>query len=245
MKKQIMRKLKTLKHRLIPVKKNISQENIKNNQDKQALRVIPWVNDNGDNTHRINYDLNEASVVFDLGGYRGDWSAQIFCRYNCSIFIFEPYQEYFKKIKERFLLNSKVKVFPFALAEGNYTASIGIDDDKTSMYIQSNLKAEIVLRNIHDFLNENNVLHIDLMKINIEGGEFSLLEFLLLTNDVIKIKNIQVQFHDLIPNAENRMKNIQCELSKTHELTYQYEFVWENWKLKEGYEDNEIARWSR
>ena len=46
-------------------------------------------------------------------------------------------------------------------------------------------------------------------------------------------KNIQVQFHDfIIQNAEERMINIQRKLELTHELTYQYVFVWENWKLK-------------
>jgi hypothetical protein len=28
------------------------------------------------------------------------------------------------------------------------------------------------------------------------------------------------------------MSGIQKSLSKTHRLTYQYEFVWENWTLK-------------
>ena len=46
------------------------------------------------------------------------------------------------------------------------------------------------------------------------------------------IANIQVQFHDFVLDAESRMKSIQADLRKTHELTYQYDFVWENWKLK-------------
>ena len=55
------------------------------------------------------------------------------------------------------------------------------------------------------------------------------------TRNAISIfKNLQIQFHDfIIDNAEERMKNIQNKLSKTHEITYQYNFVWENWKIKE------------
>ena len=68
------------------------------------------------------------------------------------------------------------------------------------------------------------------MKINIEGGEYSLLEDLISNRLVANIKDIQVQFHTFAPNALERMKNIQMELSKTHHLTYNYPFVWENWE---------------
>ncbi len=74
---------------------------------------------------------------------------------------------------------------------------------------------------------------IELLKLNIEGGEYELLESLLENDCITYFKNIQVQFHDfLFDNAKERMTKIQEQLSKTHELTYQYEFVWENWKLK-------------
>ena len=68
------------------------------------------------------------------------------------------------------------------------------------------------------------------MKINIEGGEYDLLDRLITTGLVGKIDNIQVQFHEFVPNAKERMQNIQKKLSKTHTPTYQYEFIWENWK---------------
>jgi len=36
---------------------------------------------------------------------------------------------------------------------------------------------------------------------------------------VTTIRNIQVQFHDVVPNAETRMLYIQTELNKTYFLT--------------------------
>ncbi len=36
-----------------------------------------WFTDNGDYTHNINYELNENSVVIDLGGYYGLWVDEI------------------------------------------------------------------------------------------------------------------------------------------------------------------------
>ena len=37
--------------------------------DKESLER--WFKDNGDETHRLNYNLNKNSLVIDLGGYLG------------------------------------------------------------------------------------------------------------------------------------------------------------------------------
>ena len=34
--------------------------------------------------------------------------------------------------------------------------------------------------------------------------------------------------------AGRRMDGLQVRLRETHALTYQYPFVWENWRLKDG-----------
>ena len=72
------------------------------------------------------------------------------------------------------------------------------------------------------------------MKINIEGGEYELLEYLLDTGLATQIINYQVQFHDFVPDAEARMTAIRERLSQTHTLTYQYEFVWGNWRFNDN-----------
>ena len=48
--------------------------------DKESLEK--WFSDEGDKTHRLNYNLNEGSFVIDLGGYIGEWSEQIYDKYN-------------------------------------------------------------------------------------------------------------------------------------------------------------------
>jgi hypothetical protein len=67
------------------------------------------------------------------------------------------------------------------------------------------------------------------MKINIEGGEFELLERLIETGLIATIENLQVQFHNFEVGAPKRMAELQAALGRTHTPTYQYEFVWENW----------------
>jgi len=48
-----------------------------------------------------------------------------------------------------------------------------------------------------------------------------------------KVKNLQVQFHEIDKHSKKKIKSLQDRLRNTHELTFHYEFIWENWKIKE------------
>jgi len=196
-------------------------------------RVISWFENQGDKTLRLNYDLNEDSIVFDLGGYEGQWASDIFSRYCCHIHIFEPVIEYANRIENIFLKNKKIVVHKIGLSDNSKIVQISVNRDESSVFKQGKDSIDINLVRALDFIKEKNIKKIDLMKINIEGGEYELLEHLINTGFMVHIKNIQVQFHDFIADAEQRMVNIQSELAKTHSLTWQYPFVWENWTIKD------------
>ncbi|MFQ6601615.1 FkbM family methyltransferase [Flavobacterium sp. C3NV] len=197
----------------------------------QHNRVQPWFAVNGDDTLRLNYDLNSDSVVFDVGGYKGEFAAGILCKYDSNIYVFEPIKVFFEIIKNKFVQNKKVNAFNFGLAGKDADLQISLSDNSSSVYLKGEKTETIKLKSIVEFLNTYNIKNVDLIKINIEGGEYELLESLISNNLINVFKNIQVQFHDfLIENAKERMNEIQQNLSKTHKLTYQYEFVWENWE---------------
>jgi len=200
--------------------------------NKKQLRVRAYLEADGDKTLRVNYDLNNNSVVFDVGGYEGEWSHDIFSKYGCNIHIFEPVPSFAEDIKKRFIDNKKVQVYPFGLSDKNSSEKISVNNYKSSLFKNEGDITEIKLVKFSDFFFQNDINFIDLMKINTEGGEYDLLEGIIKADLIKKVDNIQVQFHNFVPNAEDRMKKIQSELEKTHELTYQYKFVWENWKLK-------------
>lgn len=196
----------------------------------RIYRVTPWFRDKGDITLRLDYDLNQNSIVFDLGGYEGQWSNDIFVKYGCSIHVFEPVEEFAKKIQERFKDNPKITVYPFGLAAQDKIVRIGIHADSSSAFKTSTSFVDGKMRCAADFCKKNNFRIIDLMKINIEGGEYELLTHLLDCGLTKTIQNIQVQFHDFLPNAARWMAEIQKRLKETHFLTYQYPYVWENWQ---------------
>ncbi len=203
----------------------------------QEKEVERWFLDDGDNTMRVDYDLKRGSLVFDLGGYEGDWAAEITARYECDVFVFEPVPDYADRIMRRFQRNPRVKIFPFGLGKEDFTQSIHVAEEGSSLFTsphvsKGNSDIPVHIKCASEFLKIEKISSIDLIKINIEGGEYDLLDHLIETGVVNQIGNIQVQFHDFAPNAESRMSDIQRKLALTHKLTYQYRFVWENWERK-------------
>jgi FkbM family methyltransferase len=199
----------------------------------QAQRVKPWFAADGDSTLRLNYDeLTKDSVVVDLGGYKGQWAGDIYSKYQCKVFVFEPLGRFYEIIKNRYQINNSISVYQWALGNENKEELIYENADGSSTIRKEGTPSKIVFRKFDEVMNELNIQQIDLLKINIEGGEYDLLEYMLGNKMIQSVKNIQVQFHDFFPDAAERMKNIQNRLKETHVLTYQFEFVWENWKLK-------------
>lgn len=193
-----------------------------------------WYTDNGEVTFRLNYpELNDQSVVFDLGGYKGQFASDIYSKYLCNIYVIEPVKKFFQLITQRFERNKKIHFFQMALGNENKEETIFVSADATSTHRETGTAEKILFKRFDEFLQEQNITHIDLLKINIEGGEYDLLEFLIEKKMIPNISNIQVQFHDFIPDAIKRMEKIQEQLKQTHTLTYQYRFIWENWKLKQ------------
>lgn len=195
--------------------------------------VQRWFKDDGDNTLRVNYNLDSNSVVFDAGGYIGDFADKIFGEYQSNIYVFEPVKKFHEKIVERFQNENKIKAFNIGLSDKTEDMLIQIDNDASSVYTQDAAASEnIKLVDIKEFIDEHNIQSIDLFKINTEGGEYPLLERLIEIDWVKNIDNIQVQFHNLDKKSKKRMQAIQKQLSKTHKLTYQYAWCWENWQKK-------------
>lgn len=202
-------------------------------RDRFIKAHMRWVEDKGDETYRLSYDLNEASIVFDLGGYEGDFTKKIYERYGSNMFIFEPVSTFYQKIICVFENNKKVSSFNFGLSSSDEAIKINLGDDGSSVFGKPGYSELIQLKDIVTFIKENEISHIDLMKINIEGGEFQVVPALIESGLINNISNLQIQFHTFIKDAKSLRKGIRKELSKTHELTYDYWFVWENWCLKE------------
>ncbi len=174
---------------------------------------------------RYEYDLNENSIVFDIGAFCGTFADEIVRRYNCNVFAFEPVYDFFKTIKE----GEKVKKFNFAVSDQDKKDKIYVNGASTSAYCGGE-EVEIQFRDIYALICD--IEKIDLMKINIEGEEFRVLPRMISTGIIQKCENIQIQYHPFIKDADSMRTAINSELEKTHTQTWCFPFVWENWRKK-------------
>lgn len=215
-------------------------ERIKNRINKKLYRrehrrnVRKWWADGGDARFRFDYDLGPESFVLDLGGYEGQWASDIYGRYRCRIAVFEPVADYAEQIRRRFRHNDDVQVHGFGLGASTRTETIYIRGAGSSTFGKKADAEQVHFVDVADWYAENRIDNVDLMKINIEGGEFELLERMLDRNLVRLVRDLQIQFHNISFDATERMERIKSRLGETHAPGYQYKFVWENWTRKNG-----------
>lgn len=175
---------------------------------------------------RYEYPLSEQSLVIDLGAYKGTFSAEISRRYNCRVKAYEPIYEFYTVAKEVLKPYPKVHLFNNGVASVGANAIFGVKGDMTGSFTTSDHNENVSLIAIDEVLTE----HCDLLKINIEGGEYDLLDYMIHVGLVGLCRNIQVQFHGNIPGAEQRRLANRNGLLRTHKLTYDFPFCWENYE---------------
>ena len=186
---------------------------------------------------RYKYNLNENSIVFDIGAYLGGFTKIIFNKYHCNIYTFEPVLSFFEGMKRKFN-NNKIKLFNFGLLNRDFETEMKNQGISSSLFHDSNEGEKVVIKDILKFLKENNIKKVDLIKINIEGGEYDLMNHILDNGDITIFKNIQIQYHfrkdkrqNCYLNAKDLIKNITEKLKETHFQDWWFP-QWESWKIK-------------
>ena len=192
-----------------------------------------WFKDDGDNTLRLSYKLNKNSVFIEVGGYKGLYTRKIINKFNPITFIFEPDSEYVEILKNEF--DDNAKIINKALGDNDGEVYLIEKGDSsfigdTSNQILNSKKVEMI--SYDTFANIENLKKVDLISINIEGGEYKLLEHIIEKKHIENIKHLQVQFHKNIKGHKKLKKKLNKKLSKTHRLEWSYNYVWESWKLK-------------
>lgn len=158
---------------------------------------------------RYQYDLKPTDTVLDIGSYRREFADKIISLYGCKVECFDALDN-----RAAWLFDGKIAM------GGNYLY--------TSIYADK-IDKEYWCVDIAKFLQSP----VALVKVNIEGGEYRLIDYIIERGLMKNIGNLQVQFH-LIRGAdcEKQYSLLAKRISVTHELTWQTPFVWENWELK-------------
>jgi len=183
---------------------------------------------------RYEYDLTPDSVVLDCGGYEGRWAAGIHDKYGCHVYVLEPITKFFDNIAKRFSGNPKIHLWNYGISMEGQPETMSIKGDMTGRYANNPECVEVKTfspQQIFGIINKD----IDLMKLNVEGAEFGVIEIMTVYSpELIKcVRNLQVQWHDVAPNAQSRYDVLQKKLAETHHLTFDHGWVWQNWEINQ------------
>ena len=156
--------------------------------------------------------IDLKSVVVDLGANDGKFSEFIRNKFNCRIYAIEPLPDLFNSIKE----DPNIKKFNYCInstgepcelyLESGYCATTRKKDDKESIKVQG--------KTLREFIIEEKILQIDLLKVDIEGEEIGMFEKMD-KKILLKINQITVEFHDFLwPELRERVEKIKKDFSK-------------------------------
>lgn len=197
-------------------------------------RAIEEWKRSGQEPLRLEYDLDERSVVVDAGGYAGQWASDIVARFLCRVHVYEPVPEFAARIRERFAKNPLVTVHQVGLGAETRDATIHVRGAASSLRGDgdSRLQRRVRIVRAADAFEEAGLESIDLLKLNIEGAEYEVLPHLIESGWVARIRHLQVQFHELDPSWRERAADLRRRLSETHDLVWGREHVWESWRRR-------------
>lgn len=199
------------------------------------LLALEYIKEDRKYDFRHRYNLMPGDVVFDLGAHKGSWCKRMLSMYPESrMHLFELLPKYAEDLMQRFHGFDNVIVNDFGISA--QAAELRISEDGLSSSAVSHKTGSKVhigkIKGFDEYVMAKSISNIKLMKMNIEGGEYDLLEYLIGTEWIGRIEDIQIQFHNYGEEYVQRRNEIRQELSKTHYLTYDYAWTFENWRIK-------------
>jgi FkbM family methyltransferase len=182
----------------------------------------------------VDADVDDRSVVVDVGAYHGEWSEQVSQRYGSTVFAFEPDPTSFPRLVERLAKHRNTRALGYGLGGRDHEASLALAGPGSSIYGANDAfgAANVQIRDVASVLDELGVDRVDLIKVNIEGGEYDLFDRLIETSWLHRMRLVSVQFHEWHPKAHSRRRRIRRSLRATHEQVWNYPWVWEYWRRR-------------
>lgn len=189
---------------------------------------------NGGNDLLYDLPVKTGGIVIDAGGFEGEWTKRMIAEYGCRSEIYEPFPTYAERLKHMFRKNSMVNVHSAALGGANRRTTFCFSADGTSEHLaaSNSLGIEVPVTDISDSIDALENENIGCLKLNIEGGEYEVLERIISNNQVSCCASLLIQFHPQPDDWKPRLTAICEQLELTHTREWCYPLVWEKWVRK-------------
>ncbi len=174
------------------------------------------------------HDLSRESLIVDIGSYKGSWLHHMNKLYGCKCIGVEPIIDYFKESLQ-LEFNNKFEIHDFGLTvDDSGKIRMSFDEDASSMVKEIVLKKSVVVNTVNakEFFQRIQE-PIDVLQINAEGLEYSLIPYMYENNLFAPVKFVQIQFHDISHTSQRAMYACIDLVEKSGFNTkFEYPFVW-------------------
>ncbi len=192
-----------------------------------------WHSDPRNEQRLGSLDLPANAVVVDGGGFRGDFARTVLqsCP-TAEVTIFEPEGLAASQLSVQFEGNSRVRVVEAALWEEEATLILQGDGLAASVspYLASPEDARPV-RAVDVATVLEDLGKVSLVKLNVEGAEYAILNRMVSSGAVNSVDQILIQFHR-VPAASAQYRQVTDLLRQTHERSWCWPWTWELWTLQ-------------
>ena len=156
--------------------------------------------------YRSYYSRNEGLIIFDVGAHIGDSTAEYLKVFHqASVHCFEPAEDNFVKLQNRFKNNSHVSLNKKAIGKVESVEDFYIFGDLSTgnsliapTEEASSNKKEVTVISLDLYCFQNNISKIDILKIDTQGYERECLEGSadMLKHGKVGLVKVEVMFHN-------------------------------------------------
>ena len=166
----------------------------------------------------IDLNLTDNSIVIDLGANIGLISQLLFDKYNCKLYSYEPNETAFNLLKKRFKKNKKVICIKAAVTNNNKDKRIYFHKLSEKDPIKYSVASSLIKKKDNLNISNSKIIKtvtiksvlkkfkkIDLIKIDIEGYEYRILDEIIKQKS--KIKKVICELHGNPIYEKNKFLN--------------------------------------
>jgi FkbM family methyltransferase len=210
--------------------------NLINNRRSKIEKNYPgslgaFFKDGGNDLIYKKLNLNPNSIVIDGGGFEGEFIDNVLINYGCKIESFEPLQKEFDELKKKYFSNERVEISNLAIFSETKKLYLNQEGISSSI-VNSNLGKNTIKINAIDIVEIiKNRKNIDLLKLNVEGAEYEIMNRIIDTENLETFNSYLIQYHKSVKQSGKLRDKIRNQLlNKNYKEIFNYDFVWEYWR---------------
>jgi FkbM family methyltransferase len=199
-----------------------------------AIAVTEELEEVAVDTDPVPDELLDGEIVLEAGAYEGAWAKKV-CeqRPNCEVWAFEPSTRAYRVARKRLAVYDKVFLINVALGKRNGAALLydrNRDGANTFVEVEGEPAEHVCVVDVEEIVRDFG--EVALAHLNAEGGEIEILERLMDTGLIGRVRMIMTQWHPYDAATSTRIERAIERLAETHYQDNRY-YAWNFWMRKD------------